>query len=307
MNEKIITLKNGYQIWTRATPQSGTPVLMLHGGPALSHKQFIGFEENLTQHGYQLFFYDQLGSGKSDKPTDTSLWTIERFRDEVEEVRLGLGLKNFLLFGYSWGGMIAIEYALKYQQHLQGMVISNMGASAADYESRMTSIRKTLPEPVQNKLTELEQENKTASSEYQELINTWLYEQYFIRLKPWPKDLTDDMNEINHNPYSILWGYNDFKIVGNMQSWNRWPDLKKIVIPTLVMGAKYDIIDPSRLQQLAQDLPYGQFFESTTGSHFSFLEDTENYFGRLLKFFNEVSKAKIEQKIHFSTSKNNYL
>jgi proline iminopeptidase len=291
-NECTITLKNGYKIWTRSTAQSGVPVLMLHGGPGLSHKHLIGFEEMLAPHGYQLFFYDQLGSGNSDKPTDTSLWTIERFTDEVEEVRLGLGLENFLLFGYSWGGMVAIEYALKYQQHLQGLVISNIGASAADYKTRMSDIRRNFPAEIQAELTRFEQVGEVANPEYQSLISTWLYQQYFCRLQPMPESLTEDLKQLSHGPYSTLWGYNDFKVVGNTQNWNRWPDLEKITVPTLVMGAHYDIVDPARLQQLAQKLPHGQFFDSKTGSHFSFLEDQENYFGALLKFFDGISTAK---------------
>lgn len=289
-SEKWLRLKNGHSIWTSHSTHKGVPVLMLHGGPGLSHKHLIGFQDFLQPAGYQLFFYDQLGCGKSDKPANQALWALERYTQEIEEVRIQLGLENFLLFGFSWGGTLALEYAIKYQHNLKGMVISNMAASALDFKNRMLDIRNTFPTKIQEQLQQFEQSNDTSNPSYQEIIKTWFYDQYFTRLKPWPQELIDDLAQIGHGPYATLWGYNEFEVTGTVQTWNRWADLEKIKIPTLVMAAHYDIFDPKTLATLAQKLPYGQFFESTTGSHFSFLEDSHNYFRALIKFFNEITQ-----------------
>src|ERR1017187_4248109 len=111
---KMIEIDGGYKVWTRKVGKGKIKMLTLHGGPGCTHEYFECFEDFLPQQGVEFFYYDQLGSDYSDKPADKNLWRIERFTDEVEQVRKGLGLDNFILYGQSWGGMLGIEYALKY-------------------------------------------------------------------------------------------------------------------------------------------------------------------------------------------------
>ena len=122
-----------YKVWTKKLGAGKIKVLTLHGGPGITHEYFECFEDFLPQAGIEFYYYDQLGSSYSDQPDDTSLWTVDRFRDEVEQVRAGLGLENFYLYGQSWGSMLGIEYALKYQKHLKGLVLSSMTASIPSY------------------------------------------------------------------------------------------------------------------------------------------------------------------------------
>ncbi|MBI4553609.1 MAG: proline iminopeptidase-family hydrolase, partial [Candidatus Latescibacteria bacterium] len=130
---RMVTVDGKYKVWTKGVGSGPIKMLTLHGGPGATHEYFECFEDFLPQQGIQFFYYDQLGSAYSDQPDDLSLWTVERFREEVEQVRAGLGLENFYLYGQSWGGMLAIEYALKYQSHLKGLIISNMTASIPSY------------------------------------------------------------------------------------------------------------------------------------------------------------------------------
>src|SRR5690625_4553156 len=125
---KIIPISGGFHVWTRKVGKSPIKILLLHGGPGCTHEYLEPFEEYLSDE-FEIYFYDQLGSYYSDQPNDPSLWTIERFREELEEVRQHLDLENFYLYGNSWGGMLGIEYALKYQVALKGLIISNMTAS----------------------------------------------------------------------------------------------------------------------------------------------------------------------------------
>ena len=132
----IQTPKGTFKVWTKRVGRNPRiKVLLLHGGPGATHEYFEGLESFLAADGIEFIYYDQLGSAYSDQPKDESLWTIERFVEEVEQVRQALGLTkgDFYLLGQSWGGILAAEYALKYQQHLKGLVISNMMMSIPDY------------------------------------------------------------------------------------------------------------------------------------------------------------------------------
>lgn len=138
---RIIALKNGYHVWTRRVGSGAIPILVLHGGPGATHEYLEPLADHLPLEQVCLYFYDQLGSYHSDQPADLSLWTIERFREEVHEVREALGLTRFMLLGQSWGGLLAIEYALKYPESLMGVVISNMVASVRSYGAYLNQLR----------------------------------------------------------------------------------------------------------------------------------------------------------------------
>jgi proline iminopeptidase len=140
-----IEVGGGHWVWTKKMGSGSTKVLLLHGGPGADHRYFEGFEDFLPLNGIEFYYYDQLDSTNSEKTNDPNLWTIERYTDEVEAVRQGLGLDQFHLLGHSWGGLLAIEYALKYQQHLKGLVISNMAASSESFVNHASKIRAQFP------------------------------------------------------------------------------------------------------------------------------------------------------------------
>src|ERR1700749_3835558 len=102
---KMIKVDGKYHVWTKKIGDGKIKVLLLHGGPGFSHDYFECFEDFLPKEGIEFYYYDQLGCGNSDAPTDTSLWNIPRYVEEVEQVRKGLGLDSFYLLGHSWGGM----------------------------------------------------------------------------------------------------------------------------------------------------------------------------------------------------------
>lgn len=141
---KMIKIDGKYNVWTKKIGEGKIKVLLLHGGPGFSHDYFECFEDFLPKEGIEFYYYDQLGSGNSDVPTDTTLWNIPRFVEEVEQVRKGLGLDNFYLLGHSWGGMLAMEYLAKYQSHVKAAVLSNMSAGIPGYLLYTTKLRQQL-------------------------------------------------------------------------------------------------------------------------------------------------------------------
>lgn len=132
----VTTPKGNFRVWTKRVGNNPTmKVLLLHGGPGVTHEYLEAFDSYFPAAEIEYYYYDQLGSYYSDQPDEPELWDLPRFVEEVEQVRQELGLEqeNFYLYGHSWGGILAIEYALKYQQHLKGLIISNMMASIPAY------------------------------------------------------------------------------------------------------------------------------------------------------------------------------
>jgi proline iminopeptidase len=188
-----IHLTNGYKVWTQRLGRGPTKVLLLHGGPGMSHDYMDCFADFLPPAGYEMYFYDQLGCGLSDRPHDARLWTLERYVREVEEVRAGLGLDHCILVGHSWGAILAMEYALHYQQHLGALVLSNMTDSAADYDRYIQTLKNTLPAPVVRRMTQLEAGGKEASEEYGTLLSRYFFSRYAGRLRHTPAGLAHSM------------------------------------------------------------------------------------------------------------------
>ena len=145
---RMVAVAGGkYKVWTKKHGSGPVKVLILHGGPGFPHDYLEAMESFLPQAGIEMYYYDQLGVGNSDVPDDPALWTLPRYLTEVEEVRQGLGLDQFVLLGHSWGGILAMEYALNYQQHLRGLVISNMTAGTQSYLKRTAALKVQMLSP----------------------------------------------------------------------------------------------------------------------------------------------------------------
>lgn len=281
---QLIKLSNGLQVWTKRVGEGPNKILLLHGGPGYTHECFECFESFFPKDAFQIIYYDQLGSYYSDQPNDPSLWTIERFCEEVEQVRQALGLDQFYLYGFSWGSMLAIEYALKYQTHLKGLILSNMTASTASYEAYMNQIRKQLPPTVQNQL-DIYERNNSNSAEYEELLFEHVFKKHICRLDPWPEPLWRSVSHFNKQVCDVIFGPNDFVVTGNCKHWDRWDDLVKITVPTLVMGARYDTVNPKDIERMGALIPHAQVKICENGSHCCMYDDQEAYFTALHTFF----------------------
>ena len=208
-------IDGGHNVWVKQVGTGPIPVLTLHGGPSMSHFYLECVEEFLPRDEFRFWFYDQLGCGSSGKPDDPSLWTVERYSEEVEQVRRGLGLEHFVIYGHSCGGFLAIEYALKYPQHLSALVVSNMTAStAADVEYART-LRTQLPTEVRAKMDVFEARRDYHAPDYEALLRASLYQQQFCRLDQWPEPVNRTMHELNGQVYETMQGPDEFNILGN--------------------------------------------------------------------------------------------
>jgi proline iminopeptidase len=279
-----------YHVWTKRVGNNAKlKLLLLHGGPGATHEYFEAFDSFLPREGIEYIYYDQLGSGNSDKPTDRSLWTVARFVDEVEQVRKAWNLNssNFCLLGHSWGGVLAMEYALKYQQNLKCLVISNMMASIPAYNDY--AHRVLMPALDQKKLSEvqaLEAAGKTDDPRYMQILVPMYYEQHILRIpsNQWPEPVTRSFAHINNDLYTVMQGPSELGASGRLAHWDRFADLSRITVPTLVIGARYDTMDPAYMKAMAKRLPKGRFLFLPNGSHLAMYDDQDRYFSGLLDF-----------------------
>jgi proline iminopeptidase len=291
---RMIPIHGGkYRVWTKRVGSGTIKLLTLHGGPGCTHEYFECFEDFLPQAGIEFYYYDQLGSHYSDQPDDKSLWTIARFVEELEQVRAALGLEQFYLYGHSWGGMLGIEYLLKYPQHVKGFILSNMSASIPSYVTYVNRLRSLLPPGTIAILDKHEAARDYENPEYVDVIMRQVYARHLCRTDPMPEPVQRTFRHLATQVYYTMQGPNEFVVTGTFKDWDRWTDLPKIKVPTLVIGAKHDEMDTEDIKREGALLPRSRVAICENGSHLSMWDDQEAYFRHLLDFIRDVEAGKL--------------
>ncbi len=291
----ISTTKGTFNVWTKKIGNGKIKVLLLHGGPGFTHDYFECFEDFLPKEGIEFYYYDQLGVGNSDIPTDTSLWNIPRYVEEVEQVRKGLGLENFYLLGQSWGGMLAMEYLQKYQSHVKAAVLSNMTAGMKSYVSYSNKQKNEfLSKEELATFDSLDKRKLYDSPEYQNLLMNKLYTRNVCQMpvENWPEPLMRAFKKANHSIYIQMQGVDEFHVTGNFKDWEMWDRLPNIKVPTLVLGGIYDEMNPEDMKREGQLIPNSRTYLCPNGGHLSMYDDQQNYFTNLIAFFKDVDSGK---------------
>jgi proline iminopeptidase len=290
----VSTAAGEFRVWTkRVGTNADVKVLLLHGGPGATSELYECFDSWFPRAGLEYYYYDQLGSFRSDQPNDPSLWDLPRFVDEVEQVRQALDLdhSNFVLLGQSWGGLLAMEYALFYQQHLKGLVISNMMSSARLYNVYASDVlMPAMDQAVLAQVKQFEAEGQTSDPRYEQLLMEHHYVQHVCRLPlgRWPDPVTRSLGHINPAIYVPMQGPSELGLSGTLESWDRSADLPRIDVPALVIGATHDTMDPGHMRWMSQQLPQGRYLHCPNGSHLAQFDDPEHYFPGLIDFLKSL-------------------
>lgn len=286
----ITTPKGTFNIWTKRIGNNPKiKVLLLNGGPGATHEYFECFESFLPKEGIEFIYYDQLGCGNSSTTQDTTLWDLPRYVEEVEQVRQALQLNkdNFYVLGHSWGGILAMEYALKYQNNLKGLIISNMMSSAPEYDLYAKNVlAKEMDPKVLQEIRSIEAKGDFNNPRYMELLLPNFYTKHVCRLpvNDWPEPMNRSFSKINQSLYVTMQGPSEFGISGKLAKWDRKKDLKNISVPTLVIGAQYDTMDPKHMEEMSKLLPKGSYLFCSNGAHMSMYDDQNTYFKGLVDF-----------------------
>jgi len=295
----ITTPKGTFKVWTKRVGNNPKmKVLLLHGGPGFTHEYFEAFDSFFPGAEIEYYYYDQLGSYYSDQPNEPDLWDLPRFVEEVEQVRVALGLNqdNFYLLGQSWGGLLAIEYALKYQQNLKGLIVSNMMSSIPAYvEYAEKVLMPAMDQKVLAEVKAIEARKDYANPRYMELLIPNHYQLHILRMPPdqWPDPVNRAFKHVNQAVYIPMQGPSELGASGKLEKWDRSADLGKIAVPTLVIGAIHDSMDPKHMKWMSEQFPKGRYLECPNGSHMALYDDQQNYFPGLIQFITDVNQGKL--------------
>ncbi|QQL48857.1 proline iminopeptidase-family hydrolase [Mucilaginibacter ginkgonis] len=300
---RISTPKGNFNIWTKRIGNNPKmKLLLLNGGPGATHEYFECMESFLPAEGIEILYYDQLGCGNSDNPRDTSMWSLPRYVEEVEQVRQALHLDkdNFYLLGHSWGGILAMEYAQKYQQHLKGLIISNMMMDVPAYGKYAEEVLAPQFDPkVLARIRDIEARKDFKNPEYMALLMPNFYAKHICRipLDKWPEPINRSMGKLNESLYVTMQGPSEFGVSGKLTNWSRMADLPKITVPTLSIGAQYDTMDPKHMEKVAQLVQNGTYLYCPNGSHMSMYDDQQTYMTGLMKFIKGVDAGEKKVKM----------
>jgi proline-specific peptidase len=285
----------GYRTWYRVVGEREDagmlPVLLLHGGPGATH-DYLEPLEAIAGTGRRAVFYDQLGCGRSDLPDDPSLWVVETFVDEVGAVRRELGLDRLHLFGNSWGGMLAIEYALTRPDGLASLVLASAPASIPQWVEETGRLRARLPEEVQATLDRHEQAGTTDDAEYEQACEVF-YRRHVCRADPWPECVLRSFQFIAEHGvvYHTMNGPSEFHVTGNLREWSVVERLGEIRVPTLVVTGEHDEATPAINRTVSEGIPGAESVIYPGASHMAHVEETEGYVRLLDGFLSRVESG----------------
>jgi proline iminopeptidase len=295
---KMIPIKTPvgeFKVWTKRFGNNPKiKVLLLHGGPAAGHEYMECFESFFPQEGFEFYEYDQLGASYSDQPTDSSLWTIERYVDEVEQVRKAINADstNFYVLGNSWGGILGMEYALRYQQNMKALIVADMVASAPEYGRYAGEVlAKQMDPKVLGEIRDIEKRNDYNNPRYMELLIPNFYKEHLCRLAEWPDPVNRTFKHINAVIYTMMQGPSEFGVAGRLANWDIKNRLKEIRIPTLMVGAKFDTMDPRAMEEQSKMVQRGRYLFCPNGSHMCMWDDQEVFMDGVIKFIKDVDEG----------------
>jgi proline iminopeptidase len=271
----------GGKVWYRRVGAGATPLLCLHGGPGFTHCYLEPLEALADER--EVIFYDQLGCGRSDRPGDASLWTVERFVAELVAVRDALELSAVHVFGSSWGGMLAMQYALDERPALASLVLCSSPASMPRWARDCAELLESQPADVRKVIRDHEERGTTACPEYQAAI-LGFYKEHVCRMSPWPEGLERSFVEAGYDVYETMNGPSEFTVVGSLKDWDVTDRLGEITAPTLLIGGRLDECRPAHLADMHARIPGSELEIIEEASHLSFSERPEEFMSILRRF-----------------------
>jgi proline-specific peptidase len=261
-------------------------LVLLHGGPG-GGSLYLKPLERLAGPKQRVVLYDQLGCGASDRPHDSSLWRADRFVDELELLRRHLDLDAFDLYGHSWGGMLATDYALAHQQRLRSLVLASTIADASLLKREMERLLQGFPDELRETLRRHEAAGTTETSEYQDAIMK-VYRRHLCRCDPWPPEVVKTFQDFAMDVYVPMWGPSEFAFDGNLSDWDRVDRLHEFRVPTLITVGRHDELTPACSEQIHERIPGSRLVVFEDGSHMTFWEETESYLQVVEEFLRSV-------------------
>jgi L-proline amide hydrolase len=284
-----------YETWYRVTGELNTgvaPLVVVHGGPGSTHDYLLPLT-GLAVDGRAVVHYDQLGNGGSTHLPDREpgFWTVELFHAELENLLETLGIADrYVLFGQSWGGMLAARHAAGRPPGLRGLVIANSPASYRIWDAEMARLRAALPDGVDAELRRHEEAGTTASDGYFEAMRPF-YARHVCRISPPPRPYLASLYEIHNDPtvYHAMNGPSEFHVIGTLRNWDVLDCCPRIAVPTLVVSGGHDEATPAAVRPFAEGIPGARWEIFEESSHLPHLEEPDRFFLVLGDFLAELN------------------
>ncbi len=281
----------GYETWVRvvgAGEQAGKlPLLCLHGGPGATH-DYLESLDVMADTGRRVIYYDQLGCGRSEIPeSKPEMWTVDLFVEEIDVVRIALGLEKIHLLGQSWGGMLAMEYMLTQPVGIASLTIASSPASMIQWVEEANRLREQLPPDVQQTLLEHEAAGTTSTAAYQDAMQVF-YDRHVCRV-PYPDYMKRSFDYLARGGevYNTMNGPSEFHVVGTLKQWDVRDRLPEIAAPTLVTSGRYDEATPLIAETVTHGIPGAQSVIFENSSHSSHVEEADRYVQVLTDFISQ--------------------
>jgi proline iminopeptidase len=282
-DDRIEVTVDGFRVVAYSFGSGSETVFCLNGGPGLPCDYLRESHSCLVDQGYRVVAFDQLGTGASERPEDATLWTISRYVEETETVRKALGLGRVHMLGHSWGGWLAIEYALSYHDNLRTLILEDTVADMPHLIVELERLRAALGSETVAMMQKHEAQGTFDHPEYAAAVTILNY-RHVCRLPHWPAPVRRSLDDWNMGPYATMQGPNEFLYVGNLKDWNRVPDLPKITVPVLITHGEYDELTPACGLRMKQGLPNAELRIIANASHMPFYENPEVYYPILTEF-----------------------
>ncbi|API57149.1 proline iminopeptidase (plasmid) [Rhizobium leguminosarum] len=274
---------DGYRVVAYSFGTGIETVFCLNGGPGLPCDYLREAHSCLIDKGYRVVAFDQLGTGASDRPDDLTLWTIGRYVEETETVRKALGLGKVHMLGHSWGGWLAIEYALTYPENLKTLILEDTVADMPHLISELERLRAALGPETVSMMQKHEAQGTYNHPEYLAAITILNY-RHVCRLPEWPAPVRRSLDDWNMAPYETMQGPNEFLYIGNLKDWNRISALPRLTLPVLITTGEHDELTPACALRMKLALPNAELKVFANASHMPFYENPHDYYPALLDF-----------------------
>jgi proline iminopeptidase len=276
----------GGRIWYRIVGSgTRTPLLLLHGGPG-APSYYLNPLAKLADER-PVVFYDQLGAGRADKPTDVNLWRGERFVEELARLRTALGLEQVHILGHSWGTMLAADCMLTKPTGVRSLILASPALSISRWLTEAEMLKRTLPESTQAAIATHESAGTFDSPEYQSAVMEY-YKRYLCRRNPWPDDVNRTFSELGQSVYGTMWGPSEFSATGSLRTYERAEQLRGLNLPVLFAAGRYDEATPHTTEYYRTQVPGASVRIFENSAHFTMQDEPDAYVEAVREFLREV-------------------
>lgn len=277
---------DGGKVWYRVVGKGRkTPILVLHGGPGFP-SYYLKSLEALGK-DRKVIFYDQLGCGRSDRITDTSLMTLKHYVNELSQVIQHFELDEYYLYAHSRGTMIGVDYYLAHPPKIKALILSSPVLSTYKWIEDANELIQVLPKETRTAIRSNEFNMTYDAPEYQQAVQDY-YKKFLLRINPWPAEMDSSLNQMGVNVYRHMWGPSEFTLRGTLRTYNRTSRLHEIYAPTLFIAGEYDEARPSTAQYY-QKLVYGAKLEVIRdAAHLTTLDKPAESNQVIIDFLNEI-------------------